>query len=70
MIDNILVVDDVISKEKQDQLENLLVNNPDFPWYFIKDVTSAYSGAEPKNYGFTHIFKSEKGFSIFIKEPG
>ena len=61
MIDNILVVDDVISKEKQDQLENLLVNNPDFPWYFIKDVTSANSGSELKNYGFTHIFKSEKG---------
>ena len=41
MIDNILVIDDVISKEKQDLLENLLINNPDFPWYFIKDVTSA-----------------------------
>ena len=51
MIDNILVIDDVISKEKQDLLENLLINNPDFPWYFIKDVTSANSGLELKNYG-------------------
>ena len=38
MIDNILVIDDVISKEKQDLLENLLINNPDFPWYFIKHL--------------------------------
>ena len=61
MIDNIFVVDDEISKEKQDLLENLLINNNDFPWLFIKDVTSANSGSELKNYGFTHIFKSEKG---------
>ena len=61
MIDDILVIDDVVSKDKQDQIENLLINNPDFPWYFIKDVTSANISAEIKNYGFTHIFKSEKG---------
>ena len=41
MINDIIVVDDVISKSYQDLLENFIVHNREFPWFFSPAVTGS-----------------------------
>ena len=40
-LDQILVVDDAVSKVYQNSIKDTLLGNVDFPWYFNKDVTYA-----------------------------
>jgi hypothetical protein len=37
-MNSVTIIDDVISKEYQDYLESLLLNNSDMAWHLIKDV--------------------------------
>ena len=47
----ILVIDDFIDLKYQEQIKNILVgqetfNYYDFPWFYIEDVTAAYSSTD------------------------
>ena len=58
MIDKggILVIDDFIDKEYQEEIKNNLMGDNDFPWYYIDDVTDAYSGDNQGRPGLSHVY--------------
>jgi hypothetical protein len=63
---NILVVDNLISLKAQDTIEEMLfVDN--FPWYFIKDVTQSEKNGNP---AFFHLFidkmRTNSSFSDYL----
>ena len=46
MLDKIYVFDDIIEKDYQNKIKNVLIgqvryNDEDFPWYYIDDVTAS-----------------------------
>ena len=41
MINDIIVVDDVISKSYQDLLVQTIIDNREFPWYFVSSITDS-----------------------------
>jgi hypothetical protein len=49
-----IVVDDIIPKSLQDNIEAILLGN-NFPWYLQKDITFTYGG--DKALGFSHFYK-------------
>ena len=58
MIDKggILVIDDFIDKDYQEEIKNNLMGDNDFPWYYIDDVTDAYSGDNQGRPGLSHVY--------------
>ena len=61
----VTVIDDFIDKEYQEEIKNILVgNNPfiwegeevQFDWYFISDVTDAFSDRQQKRCALTHEY--------------
>ena len=60
MIDNIYVFDDIIEKDYQNKIKNILIgqvryDDEDFPWYYIDDITAA--GYENQKRGaFVHDY--------------
>lgn len=77
MINDIIVIDDVIPKQYQNDIEDLLLGDTAFPWFLVKDVTYVqekikFAGINQNNPAFCHIFYSfEKShvseFFNFIK---
>jgi len=59
MIDDILVIDDIIPKSYQDEIEKAIFDNDNFNWFLLKDVTRG--GNTFNNYGFNHALKYEDG---------
>ena len=64
MIDDIIVIDNAIPKNYQDEIEELLLGNNSFPWYFINDVTLTEdklknAQAEALCPALTHVFYNE-----------
>ena len=58
-MDDVLVIDDVISKSYQDHIENFVLHNPNFPWYFNPSITRPYdrnSNDANDSYGWLHTF--------------
>jgi hypothetical protein len=43
---DIVILDDVISKEYQDYLEKLLLDNPDMPWHLIRNLNQLKSAQQ------------------------
>jgi hypothetical protein len=57
MIDNIYVFDDVVSKNYQDLIEQKVMDNEYFPWYFVASITKTVKQANSKDgFGFSHLF--------------
>ena len=58
MIDKggILVIDNFIDKEYQQKIKDNLMGDNDFPWYYIDDVTDAYSGENQGRAGLSHVY--------------
>lgn len=66
MINNYYVFDDLISKKYQDEIENMLLKDIQFPWYFTPNIfyfdkNTDLDLLKENFYGFMHIFKNEKG---------
>ena len=62
---DVTVIDDFIDKEYQEEIKNILIGNQDFlwndeeiqfDWYFISDVTDAYSDRQQKRCALTHEY--------------
>ena len=54
----IKVIDNIISKEEQEQIKSLLLDKP-FPWYYLNDV-SKRDNTHQKRPGLSHFFILEK----------
>ncbi len=60
-----VVFDNIVPKEEQDRLENLILLNSNFPWYYISDVT--INTDKEFNPGFSHIaFSNTTGANSFV----
>jgi hypothetical protein len=60
-----LVFDNLILKDEQDRLENLILLSRTFPWYYIPDVTTKTD--KELNPGFFHTaFTNNTGANSFI----
>ena len=62
---DVTIIDDFIDKEYQEDIKNILIGNKDFAWedqeiafdwYFISDVTDAFSDRQQKRCAFTHQY--------------
>jgi hypothetical protein len=65
---DITVIDDFIDKKYQEKIKNILMGNDpflwkneevNFDWYFISDVTDAYSSRQQKRSALVHTFFEE-----------
>ena len=65
---DITVIDDFLDKEYQEKIKNVLMGNDhflwkneeiNFDWYFISDVTDAYSSRQQKRSALVHTFFEE-----------
>ena len=65
---DITVIDDFIDKEYQEKIKNILMGNDpflwkneevNFDWYFISDVTDAYSSRQQKRSALVHTYFEE-----------
>lgn len=61
MIDKYFIIDDVIPKVYQDDIEELLLGNNSFPWYYVADVTLTADKIKKYNTraicpAFNHVF--------------
>jgi hypothetical protein len=66
MIEDYFVLDNVIPKRYQDDIENLLLNNQVCPWYLVKDISytenvKEFNQLSTKFTAFSHVFKNENG---------
>jgi len=67
-MNDIQIFDNFITSKAASRLENTLLNNPYFPWYYVKNITSDYN--EPCIFKIKdHAHKPALGFghSIFNK---
>ena len=65
---DVTVIDDFIDEEYQEEIKNILIGNSDFSWeggeypfdwYFISDVTDAYSDRQQKRCALTHEYAGQ-----------
>ena len=61
MIDKVYVFDDIIEKDYQNKIKNILIgqvryNDEDFPWYYIDDVTASGDYENQKRGAFVHDY--------------
>ena len=61
MLDKIYVFDDIIEKDYQNKIKNVLIgqvryNDEDFPWYYIDDVTASGDYGNQKRGAFVHDY--------------
>ena len=61
MLDKIYVFDDIIEKDYQNKIKNILIgesryNDEDFPWYYIDDVTASGEYENQKRGAFVHDY--------------
>ena len=61
MIDKVYVFDDIIEKDYQNKIKNILIgqvryNDEDFPWFYIDDVTASGDYENQKRGAFVHDY--------------
>lgn len=56
MINEIIVIDNVISKTYQDKIEQELVFSKEFPWYYVPNITHANFNLAKDGDGLAHLF--------------
>ena len=61
MIDKVYVFDDIIEKDYQNKIKNILIgqvryNDEDFPWFYIDDVTASGDYVNQKRGAFVHDY--------------
>ena len=64
MINDIIIIDDVISKNYQDAIEDRLLNDRNFPWYYIPNISKRTNGEDvmsADSFGFAHAFLDRNG---------
>ena len=58
--DEIIIFDDFIEKDYQEKIKNELFGSrekgTEFPWYYIEDVTAAYSDESQHRPGLSHSY--------------
>lgn len=63
MIDDIIVLDDFISKQYQDELEQNLLGDSRIPWFMQDDVTMGFKDLPYNNFGLSHVLKNDHGIA-------
>jgi len=58
-MNKIHVIDNVISKEAQEEIKNLLYSNS-FPWFYVSDITYGEDETNEKRCGFGHYLVLDK----------
>ncbi len=69
MIDDIIVIDNAISTNYQDAIFNRLLDDRNFPWYYIPNITKRSTGEEineSDSFGFAHSFLDRRGIQSSI----
>lgn len=66
MINGYQIIDDVIPKKYQDEIEKILLKTQSCPWYLVQDISYQTSDAEFKQItkqftAFSHVFKNHQG---------
>ena len=64
MINDIIILDNAISKNYQDAIEDRLLNDRNFPWYYIPNISKRSNGEnvlETDSFGFAHAFLDRNG---------
>lgn len=64
MINDIIVIDDAISKNYQDAIEAKIMQDPAFPWYFVSSISKKsenYTELAGDTFGFSHQFYNRNG---------
>jgi len=59
MIDEIIILENVVSKTYQNAIENKILKNENFPWYFVRNISKKTGNFESLNedsIGFSHSF--------------
>jgi hypothetical protein len=61
MIDNIVVIDNVVSNSYQDMIEEKIMLDLNFPWFFNPSITTHNPEMmlEEDSFGFSHLFCSD-----------
>ena len=52
---NLKIFKNVISKQKQEEIKSLLLENRIFPWYFIKDISASKQARSGMQHEFCTI---------------
>ena len=60
-MDEIIVIDDFIDLDYQEEIKSYLmgndqINESQFPWYYIDDVTAAYEDGNQGRPGLSHVY--------------
>lgn len=64
MINDIIIIDDAISKNYQDAIENRLLNDRNFPWYYVPNISKKTNTEDimgTDSFGFAHGFLDKTG---------
>jgi hypothetical protein len=64
MIDDIIVIDNAISSNYQEAIFNRVLDDRNFPWYYIPNITKRSQGEDVKqqdSFGFAHSFLDRNG---------
>jgi hypothetical protein len=64
MIDDFIVLDNVISKNYQEAIFNRLLDDRNFPWFYIPNISKKSTGEDIKetdSFGFAHAFLGPDG---------
>lgn len=64
MIDDIIIIDNAISRNYQAAIFDRLLNDRNFPWYYIPNITRKTEGEEifeNDSFGFAHAFLDREG---------
>jgi hypothetical protein len=61
MIKDYIILDNVIPKKYQDEIERLMLKSQFCPWYLVEDVSYSNDTLQNKFTGFAHVFKNESG---------
>lgn len=71
MEQDVIIVDDAISKQYQNLIIDSIVNNKNFPWYFNQTITrnQNFNNSKEDSYGFAHqFFTLESGSTSYITQ--
>lgn len=68
-MDDIIILDDVISKQYQQLIIDNVINEKNFPWYYTSTITrnQDFKDSDDDSYGFSHQFFSyDSGSNSYI----
>lgn len=71
MIDDIIIIDDAISSNYQEAIFHRLLDDRNFPWYYIPNITKKSTGeniVQTDSFGFAHSFLDRNGTHSILND--